>query len=353
MKKRMKKAISPLIATILIVGFTIVLAALVMRWTGTFFTTTTTETGEASEVAITCVSNIQFSVQDSCIEGNKIKILVQNKGTQPINAFIFQVFGRDTLTTSTPTGLAVYASDNFLANYTSIPFASLPNEIERVKIFPKILVNGEEQVCSELNYFPSNLHTCVDEDTVAYWSFDGTAEDRSGNGNDGELFNGPVYVDGFLGNALQFDGVNDYFISTFPLPAGGFTIEYWIKPTDGSIGPEHPFGMGGQNRATIYLSTATTYYHYFKFDDSCCGGVRTESSITPYQLNEWQYIRVTWNGTAVNGYFDGSLNRTTERSLPITYADSDVVLGNSYETATNQFEGVIDEVRISNIARTF
>ena len=39
--------------------------------------------------------------------------------------------------------------------------------------------------------------------TVAY--------DSSGNGNDGNLINGPTWTDGKIGNALSFDGVNDMF----------------------------------------------------------------------------------------------------------------------------------------------
>ncbi len=35
------------------------------------------------------------------------------------------------------------------------------------------------------------------------------AADSSGNGNNGTLTNGPVWVDGKYGKALQFDGVND------------------------------------------------------------------------------------------------------------------------------------------------
>ncbi|GIW65392.1 MAG: hypothetical protein KatS3mg093_371 [Candidatus Parcubacteria bacterium] len=46
---------------------------------------------------------------------------------------------------------------------------------------------------------------------VGYWSFDDcTAKDLSGNNNNGTLVNGPTCVDGKVGKALSFDGVNDY-----------------------------------------------------------------------------------------------------------------------------------------------
>jgi len=49
---------------------------------------------------------------------------------------------------------------------------------------------------------------------VGWWKFDETngtiAYDSSGNGNDGDLTNGPTWVSGKIGGALSFDGVNDY-----------------------------------------------------------------------------------------------------------------------------------------------
>ncbi len=45
---------------------------------------------------------------------------------------------------------------------------------------------------------------------VAYYSFDdGTAKDLSGNGHDGEI-HGCSVVEGIIGKALKFDGINDY-----------------------------------------------------------------------------------------------------------------------------------------------
>ena len=36
------------------------------------------------------------------------------------------------------------------------------------------------------------------------------AYDSSGNGNDGNLTNGPTWTSGKIGGALSFDGVDDY-----------------------------------------------------------------------------------------------------------------------------------------------
>src|SRR3989338_2465947 len=57
---------------------------------------------------------------------------------------------------------------------------------------------------------------------VGYWSFDGkdmagnTAYDRSGQGNNGTLTNGPTRAIGKIGQGLSFDGSNDYVAAARP-----------------------------------------------------------------------------------------------------------------------------------------
>ena len=62
------------------------------------------------------------------------------------------------------------------------------------------------------------LYLGLTNDLVGHWTFDGphmggagtTATDISGQGNHGTLTNGPVRAAGKLGQALEFDGGNDY-----------------------------------------------------------------------------------------------------------------------------------------------
>jgi len=57
------------------------------------------------------------------------------------------------------------------------------------------------------------FQTCSAE-LVGYWSFDEgsgeMAKDGSGNGNDGSLENGTEWTAGKFGDAVQFDGTDDY-----------------------------------------------------------------------------------------------------------------------------------------------
>ena len=72
----------------------------------------------------------------------------------------------------------------------------------------------------------------VNRDTVvAAWLFDGSAEDASGNGFDGEL-EGGRFVSGIFGEAIELNGINEWI--TIPKRIGEFeeiTFAHWVKST--------------------------------------------------------------------------------------------------------------------------
>lgn len=88
-----KKGISPLIATVLLIGFTIVLAALVMRWGGTLFKTTTQTTGCESQGRLQCTStSFVFTGGSVALTGGGATgtYVVNNEGSVNIARVLFQ-----------------------------------------------------------------------------------------------------------------------------------------------------------------------------------------------------------------------------------------------------------------------
>ena len=74
---------------------------------------------------------------------------------------------------------------------------------------------------------------------VAHYEFEGNADDSSGNGNDGEEFGGVSYVDGVMGEAASFDGVDDYVeieISDLPINNEERTIAAWVMLNSRPLG---------------------------------------------------------------------------------------------------------------------
>ena len=64
---------------------------------------------------------------------------------------------------------------------------------------------------------------------IAWWKLDGDAKDATGNGHDGTN-NGATFVDGKVGKAADFDGVNDYIaIGGTPINlATDWSASFWV-----------------------------------------------------------------------------------------------------------------------------
>ena len=75
-----------------------------------------------------------------------------------------------------------------------------------------------------------------DPDLVAYYPFDGNAEDASGNGNDGEIEGGSKWIKGKFGDAIELDPAAYVELLTSDslhgdiFKADPFTISVWINP---------------------------------------------------------------------------------------------------------------------------
>ena len=69
-----KKGISPLIATVLLIGFTVALAAVIMTWGLDYIKKTTEKTGETTEEQLSCANDLQFEIIPDCTNLNQIEI---------------------------------------------------------------------------------------------------------------------------------------------------------------------------------------------------------------------------------------------------------------------------------------
>ena len=105
-------------------------------------------------------------------------------------------------------------------------------------------------------YCATTSHAKIDPKTVAgIWLFDEgngkIAEDLSGNGNDGELKEGTKWEDGQFGQAVIFDGKDDYveIAPSLLFNPEVFTVTFWMHPT--AVGGNNP---GGKGSATLVIA---------------------------------------------------------------------------------------------------
>src|SRR3989344_8846886 len=89
-----KKAISPLIATVLIIGFTIALAAIIMTWGMSFTRDIQQTTEEGASMQIICTKDVMFKVTNVCetATDGTYKVTIQNDGPKKIESFKARFF---------------------------------------------------------------------------------------------------------------------------------------------------------------------------------------------------------------------------------------------------------------------
>ena len=81
-----------------------------------------------------------------------------------------------------------------------------------------------------------------------------------------------------------------------------------------------------------------------------------QSATASYDTN-WHHVAATYNGTTMKIYIDGVEDASTAASLSLVDSSKSLLIGTTYGKLTpggNQglFDGILDEVRISDIART-
>ncbi len=154
-----------------------------------------------------------------------------------------------------------------------------------------------------------------------------------------------------LGNALSFDGSNDYV--AFPssstidnLGIGSFTMEAMINGT-----------LSG----TRSIIRKTSDYNLFIVSGKMVAEVWTAGKLVPSSWqkwvgsstiadNTWTQIAAVWNGTSFTFYINGVVEPTTNSSGTISGTEN-LNIGKSANYG-EPFSGMIDEVRIWNIARS-
>ena len=68
----------------------------------------------------------------------------------------------------------------------------------------------------------------INHSLVAFFPFEGNAQDLSGNGNHGTEHGGITYGTGAVGQAALFDGINDY-VEVSRIVEDDFTVVFWVR----------------------------------------------------------------------------------------------------------------------------
>ena len=182
------------------------------------------------------------------------------------------------------------------------------------------------------------------ETIVGMWLFNegggNTAEDASGNGNDGTLANGPKWGKGKFGQALEFGGNKGHVdIGDLGL-AVPLTLCMWVKP-DGAV---------DDDRLISNTIGTTNPAFTIRFQG---GGVEIWSTawkqvIPKFDNDQWGHYAFVFDDAGnATGYYNG-VEETTVADPP--YVFTNIGIGaNFLDTWGQYFKGTLDEVAFISV----
>ena len=147
--------------------------------------------------------------------------------------------------------------------------------------------------------------------------------DKSGNGNDGTLMNGPIYRTG-SGGSMDFDGVNDHIILTeaVSLP-GEFTAQFWFYKNN-SLGQQ---SLSGNTSDSASPGSKILFFNETNlFVRIIAGAAQVNANIgyTSALDGIWQMVSVTRDSSNVIKARLNIASETTIGTLAGTFNQEDI-----------------------------
>lgn len=197
-----------------------------------------------------------------------------------------------------------------------------------------------------------NSFADVSSGLVAYYPFDGNANDASGNGNHGTVYGATPSEDrnGNINRAYSFDGIDDYIdidntaafdnMQSFTLTGWFYLKSYggYSRVILSKVTPNRDFVVEIWPNGKLNAHFASSrYYHCASHD--------------PMPLNQWLHFGAVWNGNEWTLYLNGSIIdfRNYSGSKP-PWTGNYMSIGSLISGSTEFFHGNIDEIRIYNRA---
>ncbi|CAG0951391.1 MAG: hypothetical protein OIN86_08545 [Candidatus Methanoperedens sp.] len=197
----------------------------------------------------------------------------------------------------------------------------------------------------------SSIAAEPDSGPIASWKFDENtgiiASDSSANGNEG-IIKGATRIPGKIGNALSFDGVNDYVDvgngSSLNITGNQISLEAWIYPK--SFSESYIISkFNGDNVTSGYNLLISDGSIYFRL------GEKEFAPLHKMSNNTWYHIVAVYDGSNMKIYKNGvALYGSTSYSGNIDTNYYNVTIGQRALDKTYRWNGYIDEVKIYNRA---
>ncbi len=200
----------------------------------------------------------------------------------------------------------------------------------------------------------------ISDGLVAYYKFDGNANDASGYENHGTVYGASPSQDRFgqANSAYYFDGVDDYIDignDASLKMTDGLTIATWLRVDSLSPWYQNVISDHAPNEPTVGSGKILRFtYNRLQFHVGGIYGYGTaiyvEYPYTNDMVGQWQHVVGTYDRSMVKFYLNGVLVASRAYTEPLAVNPNPLLIGKSgFE---DHLQGAVDELRIYNRAIT-
>ena len=247
---------------------------------------------------------------------------------------------------------ALYYSDDFGASWSSytIPDGGSGNRIQR---YGNTLLWG-----TSVGLFSKAIDTSsLAQGLVAYYPFNGNANDESGNGYNGTIHGASLTTDRF-GNTSAFylDGASSISVPGFNAKPQNFSVSLWFQATsNGDAGNRKFVHLCDVNNRLAYAWTLGWFTDpsnppntvLFQLNWTPSGSLNVPAG-NVLQNGRWYHVVSLWDGNKAQVYIDGQLV-VTDVVTPSTISYPSVAgLYIGYDSQMGYYQGKLDDIRIYN-----
>lgn len=160
-----KRAVSPLIATVLLIAFAVALGAVVMNWGSKYVDQTARDAGQKSSTDIKCVSEPSLEIYEInknpklCFNNktNVIDFVVQNTGSIKVEGIQLNILGNKTqkfVEINSSVNIGRFQKFNITYDKTTY------GEVDSIEFQPKIKVGGKDILCVKSSLVKTDVPLC-------------------------------------------------------------------------------------------------------------------------------------------------------------------------------------------------
>jgi hypothetical protein len=200
-----------------------------------------------------------------------------------------------------------------------------------------------------------NLYNRETNGLVAYYPFNGNADDKSGNGYNGTVFGATLTTDKFNQSAMAYNFIYNGFASDkiavpgtsdFNFSGAGFSLIAWVQFSGpAGTGNNYPIiskHICGEQSGYILM----LFNGKLTFWLAGSGVYNVLSTADNYTDEQWHHVAAVYDGVTEYIYVDGVLKNSTS-FIYNTFNTANWAIG-GYNGCNGGFNGKVDEVKIFN-----